>query len=287
MATDNPYGPAWAELKFTRSERDQLAERVTELLAERDQLQVILAAIHERSESWYLHLLPAEWIAVLWECFNAAVVNQNEMMFQVLPLRAVFRKAQTVVADWGRSSDSPKMEALAAALAEVERLDALHAAAKEAATEPAVGEGICEQCGRPSLDLDRMPAQIVGSAMLDVGWCPGCMNAYGKGVTARQQTQYPHESGDVIVLGPEVIAQPDGSLINWKGTNYVPAPETGPEEEALEPVWLTASDRTAVAWVISQAWATGEDQWLDLAARFDPSLSTECRNRRSCVAFWR
>lgn len=39
MTTDDPYGPAWAELKFTRSERDQLAQRVTELLAENDQLR--------------------------------------------------------------------------------------------------------------------------------------------------------------------------------------------------------------------------------------------------------
>lgn len=97
------------------------------------------------------------------------------------------------------------------------------------------------------------------------------MSAYLKGVTARHQTQYPHESGDVIVLGPEVIAQPDGSLINWKGTNYVPAPETGPDEEALEAVWMTASERKAVAWAVSQAWATGEEGWLDLAARFVPA----------------
>lgn len=137
-------------------------------------------------------------------------------------------------------------------------------------TIPAVGEGICGNCHRFSPDLDRMPAQIVGSAMLDVGWCPGCMSAYGKGVQFRQKADYPFDSGDVIVLGPQIFAAKEESILNWKGTNYVPAPETGPDEEALEPVWMTMSERKAVAWAVSQAWATGEEGWLDLAARFVP-----------------
>lgn len=157
MATDNPYGPAWAELEFTRSERDQLAQRVSQLLAENEQLQEILAAIHSRSENWHYELPPAEWIAVLWECFNAAVANQNEMMFQVLPLRAVFRKAQTVVADWGRSSGSLKMEALAAALVEVERLDALYAAAKETASKSPVPDAQAVGCSNAHCWGDSCP----------------------------------------------------------------------------------------------------------------------------------
>jgi hypothetical protein len=33
---------------------------------------------------------------------------------------------------------------------------------------------------------------------------------------------YPYESGDVIVLGPEIFVAKDGSVINWNGKNYVP-----------------------------------------------------------------
>ena len=36
---------------------------------------------------------------------------------------------------------------------------------------------------------------------------------------------YPHDMGQVLVLGPECIAQPDGSVINWRGVNYVPQAE--------------------------------------------------------------
>lgn len=35
---------------------------------------------------------------------------------------------------------------------------------------------------------------------------------------------YPHDSGDVTVLGPGVFAKPDGSVLNWDGVNYVPQP---------------------------------------------------------------
>lgn len=36
---------------------------------------------------------------------------------------------------------------------------------------------------------------------------------------------YPFEDGNVLVLGPELIAEPDGSVLNWKGQNYVTQPE--------------------------------------------------------------
>lgn len=35
---------------------------------------------------------------------------------------------------------------------------------------------------------------------------------------------YPHESGDVTVLGPGVFVADDGSVLNWDGENYVPQP---------------------------------------------------------------
>lgn len=34
-------------------------------------------------------------------------------------------------------------------------------------------------------------------------------------------TRYPHMDGGFVVIGPECFAQHDGSVICWKGTNYV------------------------------------------------------------------
>lgn len=34
--------------------------------------------------------------------------------------------------------------------------------------------------------------------------------------------EYPHQDGDVTVLGPEVIATPDASVISYQGENYTP-----------------------------------------------------------------
>lgn len=42
---------------------------------------------------------------------------------------------------------------------------------------------------------------------------------------AKGKAEYPFESGDALVLGPELISQPDGSVISWKGQNYVPQAE--------------------------------------------------------------
>lgn len=32
---------------------------------------------------------------------------------------------------------------------------------------------------------------------------------------------YPYESGNIIVIGPECFAMKDGSVLNWRGVNYV------------------------------------------------------------------
>lgn len=39
----------------------------------------------------------------------------------------------------------------------------------------------------------------------------------------REDSVYPYESGDVIVLGPGIFAAKDGSVLNWRGENYVRA----------------------------------------------------------------
>lgn len=38
---------------------------------------------------------------------------------------------------------------------------------------------------------------------------------------------YPYDGGGVTVLGPELFAQPDGSVLCWRGTNYIPQPAPG------------------------------------------------------------
>ncbi len=41
-------------------------------------------------------------------------------------------------------------------------------------------------------------------------------------VLERAAETYPHPSGDVTVLGPEIFTDKDGDVICWKGVNYVP-----------------------------------------------------------------
>lgn len=35
----------------------------------------------------------------------------------------------------------------------------------------------------------------------------------------------PYDEGDVTVIGPECFAARDGSVVSWRGENYVPQPE--------------------------------------------------------------
>lgn len=42
------------------------------------------------------------------------------------------------------------------------------------------------------------------------------------GSNAGANKVYPFEDGDVVVLGPEIFSAKDGSVLNWKGVNYVP-----------------------------------------------------------------
>lgn len=39
---------------------------------------------------------------------------------------------------------------------------------------------------------------------------------------------YPHRDGDIVTLGPEVIATADGRLLDWRGVSYVPQDPTEP-----------------------------------------------------------
>ena len=47
----------------------------------------------------------------------------------------------------------------------------------------------------------------------------------GRGEKAGETSEndaYPYSENGVIVLGPECFVRPDGSVLSWKGTNYVP-----------------------------------------------------------------
>lgn len=37
-----------------------------------------------------------------------------------------------------------------------------------------------------------------------------------------QHSPFPYKDGDLTVLGPEIFASGDGSVLSWKGENYVP-----------------------------------------------------------------
>jgi hypothetical protein len=41
------------------------------------------------------------------------------------------------------------------------------------------------------------------------------------GCASSASTKYPYEEGDLLVLGPQVIADPELGVVNWRGENYV------------------------------------------------------------------
>lgn len=46
---------------------------------------------------------------------------------------------------------------------------------------------------------------------------------------------YPHDDGGMTIIGPECFAQSDGTVLSWKGRNYIPQPEPGINvEEAIK-----------------------------------------------------
>jgi hypothetical protein len=49
-----------------------------------------------------------------------------------------------------------------------------------------------------------------------------------------RQKKYPYLEGNTQVLGPEIFAALDGSVISWRGVNYVPQAQ-GPVAEPPDP----------------------------------------------------
>lgn len=51
---------------------------------------------------------------------------------------------------------------------------------------------------------------------------------------------YPYEDGDTLVLGPECFVASDGSVLNWRGQNFLPAVvKLDPDSD----VWLPPVNR--------------------------------------------
>lgn len=51
--------------------------------------------------------------------------------------------------------------------------------------------------------------------------CALCKGTGLRTIPDRRGERYPYEEGDTIVLGPEVFVAADGSVLCWKGVNYV------------------------------------------------------------------
>lgn len=63
-------------------------------------------------------------------------------------------------------------------------------------------------------------------------------------------TQYPYVDGDVDVLGPEVIVDPDGGVISWRGENYYRTAPTVNVDEALQTRHHQMLRREAMQWAV-------------------------------------
>lgn len=71
-------------------------------------------------------------------------------------------------------------------------------------------------------------------------------------------TTYPHTDGDCIVIGPECFAAADGSVLCWRGVNYIPQ-----DTDRLRITELLAElrkDPDSYGWVI---------EWLGRASEVD------------------
>ncbi|MFE9906438.1 hypothetical protein [Streptomyces achromogenes] len=78
------------------------------------------------------------------------------------------------------------------------------------------------------------------------------------------QQHYPHQDGDVTVLGPRVFVTNDGAVINWRGVNYVPQPDdsfTIPDEQPAPVDWeVIAQQRERELRAVGEARHTAEQE---------------------------
>lgn len=61
-------------------------------------------------------------------------------------------------------------------------------------------------------------AAALAEALIEKGW--------GKPASKDPSVDYPHQSGEFNVLGPEIFTDLAGTVISWKGVNYYPRAES-------------------------------------------------------------
>lgn len=77
--------------------------------------------------------------------------------------------------------------------------------------DPRTSKGLrCLYALRHSAALDEVDAPLMGVIFDETSESPN--------------RSYPFPDGDTIVLGPQVFVATDGSVLNWRGKNYVPQP---------------------------------------------------------------
>ena len=82
---------------------------------------------------------------------------------------------------------------------------------------------------------------------------------------------YPYESGDVIVLGPEIFVSKDKKVISWKGCNYEIVTTT--IDGYVEPNWIVGDVAESVdegdtrRWVFIPESEYDDVPWRELSSR--------------------
>lgn len=117
--------------------------------------------------------------------------------------------------------------------------------------------------------------------------------------------EYPHDYGDVIVLGPHVFVLRDETVLNWKGQNYVRQEEAEAERDRLRARMLelesqvgereqhlrdafkdTRAERDRLRVVVDMAreFDAADTAWHDKIARGENVRSTDDESRRRAGA---
>jgi hypothetical protein len=123
-----------------------------------------------------------------------------------------------------------------AVLAAVEGEDQPPASTAPLAAGLPLVQGHCPACGSSSLFLGH--GGYVTCSRIDCPQPQAASQMLGYGVPA----EYPHQDGDVTVLGPEIFASSNGDVICWKGENYTrqpatPAPTDDRRQQYTDALW--------------------------------------------------
>jgi hypothetical protein len=76
-------------------------------------------------------------------------------------------------------------------------------------------------------DLTRAATELLDRIFFDdgIGHREYAAAVVGLCLRHHRGAVYPRDEGDVTIIGPECFAAKDGSVLNWRGVNYVPQPD--------------------------------------------------------------